>query len=325
MTDGVKDKGRILALCGGVGGAKLALGLARIAAERLTVVVNTGDDFTHLGLHISPDLDTVLYTLAGVADPEKGWGRASETWNFMAALTQIGGQDWFQLGDKDLALHVERTSRLADGESLSAIARRLSRQFGVIPDIVPMTDAPVHTQVITDRGSLPFQQYFVKERCMPRVRAIEFDGAGKAALSKGFSAALRDPALEAIFVCPSNPYLSIDPLLALAGVKEGLSGAAAPVIAVSPLIEGQALKGPTAKIMTELGLEPSALSIARHYGALLNGFVVDSRDAELCGPLRAMGLEARAAPIYMKSLNDRIALAHTVLNFADRIRALGVS
>ncbi len=317
---GRNGKGRILALCGGVGGAKLALGLAHAVGERLTVVVNTGDDFTHLGLHISPDLDTALYTLAGLADPLKGWGRAKETWNFMAALKQVGGEDWFQLGDMDLALHIERTRRLSSGETLSAVTRDLSRKLGIIADIVPMSDDPVRTQVITDRGILPFQHYFVRERCSPQVKSIVFAGAEKASLSEGFSAALNDPDLAAIIICPSNPYLSIDPLLSLSGVKEGLAGSPAPAIAVSPLIHGQAIKGPTAKIMDELGITPNALSIARHYGDLLDGFVVDDKDEVMLAPLSAMGLEARAVSIYMQSLDDRIALASCVLDFANDIR-----
>ncbi len=320
MTD-QNAKGRILALCGGVGGAKLALGLDKIAGERLTVAVNTGDDFSHLGLHIAPDLDTVLYTLAGLADPERGWGRADESWNFMAALNELGADDWFQLGDKDLAIHVERTRRLAGGETLSAVTRDIGARLGLSAHIVPMSDDPVRTQVITDEGNLPFQHYFVRAQCRPRVKSIDFEGAETAALSEEFSAALTDPNLAAIVICPSNPYLSVDPLLSLSGVKEGLARSPAPVIAVSPLIHGQAVKGPTVKIMAELEIEPDALSIARHYGGVLDGIIVDVEDEGSVGPLRAMGLEARAAATYMKSLSDRIGLARCVMEFADDLNA----
>ncbi|HYE00920.1 MAG TPA: 2-phospho-L-lactate transferase CofD family protein, partial [Alphaproteobacteria bacterium] len=234
----------VLALCGGVGGAKLAFGLAaELSAEDLTVAVNTGDDFEHLGLTVCPDIDTVLYTLSGLSDRERGWGLAGETWNFMAATRRLGGEDWFQLGDQDLATHVERSHRLAAGESLSAVTARLARALGLTAAIAPMSDQPVRTVVETDQGELAFQHYFVRERCAPAARGVRFEGADRARPSPALEAALARPDLAAMVVCPSNPYLSVDPILAVPGVREALKRRSAPVVAVSPIIAGQALKG----------------------------------------------------------------------------------
>ncbi len=317
---------RVLALCGGVGGAKLALGLYSVlAADRLTLVVNTGDDFEHLGLHISPDLDTVLYTLAGLSDPERGWGRADETWNFMSALGRFGGDTWFALGDRDLALHVERTRRLRAGETLSAVTADLAGRLKIEAGIVPMTDDAVRTVVHTREGSLPFQQYFVGRRCEPVVTGIAFSGAGEARPNPALLAALADPELAAIVICPSNPYLSVDPILAVPGIRQALRGAAVPVIAVSPIIGGQAVKGPTAKIMAELGIGNTLVAIAEHYRGLIDGLVIDAADApDAAGVVGAASPErARiavdAVPTLMQSLADRQRLAAAVLAFAERL------
>ncbi|MFD2272658.1 2-phospho-L-lactate transferase CofD family protein [Undibacterium arcticum] len=240
--------GRVVALCGGVGGAKLALGLETLLSSgQLTVAVNTGDDFEYLGLRISPDLDTVLYTLAGLSDQTRGWGRAGETWNFMAALQELGGESWFSLGDRDLALHVERTRRLLAGETLTAVMGEIAHRTGVKARILPMTEEPVRTIVHTADGELPFQQYFVKHACKPAVSEITFSGADDAVAHPALLDALAHPDLTAIVICPSNPYLSIDPILAVPGIRAALQRSVAPVIVVSPIVGGQAVKGPTAK------------------------------------------------------------------------------
>lgn len=270
---------RVVALSGGVGGAKLLRGLYRVLPPgTLAALVNTGDDFVHLGFHISPDIDTALYTLGGLAHPEQGWGRRDETWNFMAALEAIGGETWFRLGDRDLALHAERTRRLRAGETLTAITRHFAQSFGIHADILPMSEDRVATRVITDEGELAFQDYFVRRRCAPVVRSLRFDGAENGHLSEAARAAFASPDLQAIVIAPSNPWLSIDPLLAIPEMRDALHAATVPVIAVTPIIGGKAVKGPTAKIMHELGLDVSPLSIAKHYGDLLDGFILDSRD-----------------------------------------------
>lgn len=312
--------GRVLALCGGVGGAKLALGLARVLPPgRLTVLVNTGDDFEHLGLHVAPDLDTVMYTLAGLDNPVTGWGRADETWTFMAALEALGGETWFRLGDGDLATHVERTRRLRSGTPLSEITADFARRLGVTAEVVPMSDDPVCTLVRTEAGDLPFQTYFVKLGCEPRVIALNYRGAAEAAPPPAFAEALADPHLQAIVVCPSNPHLSVGPILAVPGVREALRGSPAPVIAVSPVVAGRAIKGPTAKIMRELGLEASAAAVAAFYGDLLDLFVLDEADAGLVDDLPVSAVTAHTV---MRTVEDRERLARVVLG-AARAEAAG--
>jgi LPPG:FO 2-phospho-L-lactate transferase len=306
---------RVLALCGGVGGAKLALGLYRLLGGELAVAVNTGDDFTHLGLRICPDLDTVTYTLAGCVNPETGWGRAGESGQFMAALAELGGEDWFFLGDRDLALHVERTRRLAAGATLSAVTDHLARALGVRARILPMSDLPAPTLVETDAGTLAFQHYFVRERCRPAVRGLRLGGAQGCAVPE-LLRLLRDPGLEAIVLCPSNPWLSLDPILALPGVRAALRASPVPVVAVSPIVGGRALKGPTAKIMAELGLEVSARTIAAHYGDLLDCLILDRADAALAADLPG----TLVAATVMHSEDDKIALAQTTLAAARRCR-----
>ena len=252
----------MLALSGGVGGAKLALGLYRVLPpDTLTVVANTGDDFEHLGLAISPDLDTLLYTLSGQANPELGWGRRGETWTFMAALEALGGETWFRLGDGDLATHVERTRRLKAGESLSAISTISAAGSASRARLLPMSDDQVRTRLRTDAGWLDFQDYFVRLRCEPIVRELAFAGAGDARPHPDFLAALADPKLRAVVLCPSNPFISIDPILAVPGVRAALRACRAPVVAVSPIVAGQAVKGPTAKMMAELGLPVDAATL----------------------------------------------------------------
>jgi LPPG:FO 2-phospho-L-lactate transferase len=315
---GGDPNGPVVALSGGIGGAKLALGLSRVVPpERLIVVANTGDDFEHLGLSISPDLDTLMYTLAGVSDPERGWGRRDETWTFMAALAALGGETWFQLGDGDLATHVERTRRLAAGEPLSRITDDFCRRLGIRARILPMSEDRVRTRVRTPDGWLDFQDYFVRQRCAPEVKELDYDGTAEARPHPAFIAALADVRLRAVIICPSNPYLSVDPILALPGVRAALKACPAPVIAVSPIIGGRAVKGPTAKMMRELGFPSTATAIAQHYDGLIDLFVVDHSEGKISLP----NMRIAKAAILMSTLADREALARAVLAFADEIRA----
>jgi LPPG:FO 2-phospho-L-lactate transferase len=305
----------VVALSGGVGGAKLALGLYRaLPPDTLTVVVNTGDDFDHLGLRICPDLDTVLYALAGLEHPEQGWGRRDETWTLMRVIESLGEDPWFQLGDADTALHVVRTHRLRGGASLSEVIRDVRIRLRIAAEIVPMSDSRVETRVDTDEGELAFQEYFVRRRCQPRTRAIRFKGAAEAALAPGVHAALSADSLEAIVLCPSNPYLSIDPLLAIPPLRAALVERRVPLIAVSPLIGGAAVKGPTAKIMRELGVETSVEAIAAHYRGLIDGLVIDSADAAA-----RIALPVFTTPTLMKTLEDRVRLARFVLDCAREL------
>jgi LPPG:FO 2-phospho-L-lactate transferase len=317
MTQDSVKKERVLALSGGVGGAKLALGLRNIVpAGKLTIVANTGDDFEHLGLHVSPDIDTLLYTLAGLDNPETGWGRRDETWTFMAALSALGGETWFRLGDGDLAIHVERTRRMRAGEPLSHIIRDFADRLGVRAAIVPMTDDPVRTRVRTAAGWLDFQRYFVEQQCRPAVTEFSYHGATTAKPHPDFLAALAQPELRAIVICPSNPFISVEPILAVPGVREALWACAAPVVAVAPIVGDQAVKGPTAKMMRELGLKVSAETVAERYADLLDGYIVDDRDAPL---LATLPIPAIATKAVMVSLADREQLAKMTLALADDI------
>jgi len=308
---------RVIALSGGVGGAKLALGLSRVLPEGdLTVIANTGDDFHHLGLAISPDIDTLLYTLAGLDNQTTGWGRRDESWNFMAALETLGGETWFRLGDRDLATHIERTRRLGAGETLSQITDDFCRRFGIATRILPMSDDPVRTRVKTKDGWLDFQPYFVRRRCEPIISAIEFAGAADARPQPELLASLADPALAAVIICPSNPFISIEPILALRGVRAALRDCAAPVVAVSPIIGGRAVKGPTAKMMRELGLETSAAAVAQRYEDLVGAYIVDNADVASCEDLDCAVVPAKAL---METLADREALARRALEAAASV------
>lgn len=309
----------VVSLSGGVGGAKLAHGLAQIVpAEELLIVANTGDDFTHLGLYISPDVDTLIYTLAGIADPERGWGCAAETWSFMTALDALGGPTWFRLGDRDLATHVLRTARLSAGATLSGVTRELSMQLGVGARLTPMSDDPVHTVLHTDEGALAFQEYFVHRQCRPAVHRIEFIGAADAQPAASLSATMQADAACAVILCPSNPYLSIDPILAVPGIRSWLAATAAAVIAVSPIVGGEALKGPAAKLLCELAGSSSALSVARHYAAFLDMFVLDRRDVELSGQIEALGIDVVVTDTIMRNNEDRRRLAGELIEWVAR-------
>jgi LPPG:FO 2-phospho-L-lactate transferase len=310
------NSSRIVALCGGVGGAKLALGLQHVLGKRLNVVVNMADDFTHLGLHVSPDLDTVLYTLGGLNDVQRGWGRADESWNFMEALAQVGGETWFALGDRDLALHVERTRRRAGGQRLTTIADDVAKRFGISARILPVTDDNVRTMVVTPSEDLEFQRYFVERRCQPVVKQIRFDGAASARMTPEVRAALGSDDLKLIVICPSNPYLSIDPILSVPGLVDALRASRVPIVAVSPILGGQAVKGPTRKIMDELGIRPTTAAIAAHYRGLIDGLIVDSADAA-----EAAGLDVAVhlAPTLMTDMASKIELAEQVIAFGERL------
>ncbi len=283
----------------------------------MSIIVNTGDDFRHLGLHISPDLDSVVYALAGLSDPVRGWGRREETWTFMEALKGLKGESWFQLGDGDLAMHVERSWRLAQGADLTEVTAHLCRALGIAARVLPMSDDPVRTRVLTSEGWLDFQEYFVHRQCNPTVREFLFAGAETARAQPDALAALERRDLRAIIICPSNPFVSVEPILAVPGLRAAIRRSHAPVVAVTPIIGGKAIKGPAAKMMTELGLEVSGAAVARHYADLIDGFVIDQVDA-LPEPLP--GVTFFSAPTLMNSSDDRLRLAHAVLHAADTLR-----
>jgi len=309
---------KIVALAGGVGGAKLAHGLAQVLKpEELTVIVNTGDDFEHYGLYISPDLDTVCYTLAGLANPETGWGRVDETWNVMENAKRLGGPEWFNLGDQDLGTHLERTRRLKEGDSLSQITRDFCRAWGVEHTVLPMSDQPVRTIVETDEGELAFQEYFVHRRCEPRVKGFRFEGVESAEPAPGTREAIRSA--DAVVLCPSNPWVSVDPILRVIPLIPTPFPEGKPVFAVSPIIGGQTVKGPAAKMYSELGIEPSALAVANHYRDLLKGFVIDTMDAQLNQSVRGLNMQVHVTNTLMKCHDDRQQLAEEVLDFIGEV------
>ncbi len=307
---------QVVVLTGGVGGAKLVLGLAQIMPpERIIAIVNTGDDFHHLGLRVSPDIDTLLYTLAGKANPAQGWGREGESWSFMEVLRSLGGEDWFLLGDGDLALHVLRTARLVGGDTLSTISQGFAQAWGVRVNMLPMSDDPVSTHLSTDEGDLPFQRYFVERRCAPVVRSVRFEGAAEAAAAPGVVESILDADTRAILIAPSNPYLSIDPILALLDIRAALVAAKAPVVAVSPIVGGQAVKGPTAKLMEELGVAITPGAIAEHYADIIDAILVDERD-----PVPDLKIAHTSADTLMVTLADRARVAQSALELADRLK-----
>jgi len=316
--------GHILALSGGVGGAKLAAGLAAVLPpERLTIVVNTGDDFEHLGLTVCPDVDSVVYALAGLNDTARGWGVVDETWQAMAMLRRLGEADWFNLGDRDLAMHIARSWRLRTGDTLSDVTARLTRELGIALAVAPMSDAPVRTQIATAGGWLDFQRYFVAEQCRPVARAVRFAGAETAQPSPAFIAALRRDDLAAIVICPSNPFLSVDPILALPGVRAMLATTPAPVVAVSPLVGGRAIKGPLAKMLTELGRPCNNKTIGAHYAGLVDHLLIDECDAADAPCLRDIGLAVTVTGTMMRDAADRERLARVTLAAGGDMRMIG--
>ena len=313
------DLPKYLVLTGGVGGAKLCQGLAELLEpEQVLFVVNTGDDFQHLGLHISPDIDSLTYALSGLASVERGWGRDDETWNCLATLKTLEGDTWFQLGDRDLALHLKRSAELAAGHTLSEATKSITRALGISHRLVPMSDDAVPTLVDTHEGLLAFQEYFVRRRCEPRVKGLVYQGAQQAAPQKDIVPFLKQEGLRGIILCPSNPMLSIEPILAAGGIGELLKRSRAPVLAVSPIIDGAAVRGPTAKIFSELGQQASALAVAKRYGNLLDGFILDEMDQELGGEMTSLGLSAGAMATLMSSDEDKRRLAKAVLGHIDK-------
>jgi len=311
--------GHVVALCGGVGGAKLAHGLAMaLSPGELSVIVNTGDDFTHLGLHIAPDLDSVVYALAGLSDPVRGWGRRGETWAFMEALKGLGGESWFQLGDADLAMHVERTWRLARGSTLSEVTSHLCRALGIEAQVLPMSDDPVRTRVLTGQGWLDFQEYFVHQQCRPTVQKFEFIGADSARAQSAALAALKRNDLRAVIICPSNPFVSIGPILAVPAIYAALRACRGPIVAVTPIIGGKAIKGPAAKMLTELGFDVSGAAVAQRYTGLIDGFFIDQSDPS---PDPLEGISFFKAAAVMNTLDDRVQLARATLRAADMLLA----
>jgi LPPG:FO 2-phospho-L-lactate transferase len=309
-----------LALSGGVGGAKLALGLSHILPpEQLTLVVNTADDFVHLGLNISPDLDTLMYTLAGIVNRERGWGLETETWHAMEALKRLGGESWFRLGDGDLATHLQRGELLRSGLSLTEATRELALSLGVKQKILPMSDHIVQTMVNTTEGEMAFQEYFVREECRPKVTGFRFAGIDKAEPQSDWMEMLSDINLKAVIICPSNPFVSVEPMLQLRGLRAALVACKAPVIAVSPIVGGAAIKGPAAKMMAELNMPVTASAVAEYYGDILDGFVIDERDADLVDHIPG-GVRSLVVPTIMRTLEDRKDLAQKVVAFADQLR-----
>ena len=311
---------KYLALSGGVGGAKLAVGLTHaVPPEELAILVNTGDDFEHFGLHVSPDLDTLLYTLAGINNPTTGWGRDAETWSFMGALEEVGAPTWFRLGDKDLALNVLRTHALRSGTTLSEFTADMAERWGIASRIIPMSNETVRTVIETEIGPLDFQDYFVRRRCEPVAQSIQFRGASDAAPVAELEEIMTAGSLAAVIICPSNPYLSIDPILSVSGIRDALRRCGAPVVAVSPVVSGESLKGPTAKIMNELGIICSATAIAQHYRGLINGLIIDTDDASQEADIADLGMAVKLSNIVMRSAEDRCTLAKMVVQFAGEL------
>ncbi len=307
---------RVVLLVGGVGGAKLALGLAHVLPpESLTVIVNTADDFEHLGLHISPDVDTLMYTLSGLANPQTGWGLDGDTFRAMEMVERYGGPAWFRLGDGDLGTNLARTMLLRQGHTLTEVTRRLCVALGVAHRLLPMTDDRMRTVLDTDRGPLDFQTYFVRERWQPVVHRIRFEGSGEAQPSEAVAAALEAATL--IVLGPSNPFLSIDPILSVPGIRARITALDAPCVAVSPVIGGQAVKGPTVKLMVELGVDSSPVGVARHYEGFLDGIILDEADGSLVKLIEALNLRTITAPTLMNTLADKVRLANRLLEWLE--------
>ena len=316
-------KKKILALSGGVGGAKLCRGLDQITdKDELVIIANTGDDFLYLGFYISPDIDTLIYTLAGENNIETGWGRTDETWKAHNVMRELGADNWFKLGDKDLEMHVYRSKEIQNGTSLTEITQKVSKIWNINSKILPMSNNSVKTIIESDIGTLSFQEYFVKKKCMPKVESITFKNK-KAKISQTVLDEMNDKNLTAIVFAPSNPYLSIDPILSLSEIKTFLHASSTPVIAVSPVVDGQAIKGPTTKIMTELGLDPSAVTIAKHYDGLIDGLILDVLDQSLVSQVEDMGIRTKVMNTVMHNDQDKIQLAQGVLDFAQEIELGG--
>ena len=312
--------GTVVALGGQVGGAKLADGLYRLRGRELALVVNTGDDYEHLGLAFSPDLDTAVYTLAGIASASAGWEPEGETRALHGMLARLGGPAQPMLGDKSLAAPLLRTQGLAAGRRLTEITLDFCRHLGIAARILPMTDDPVRTHVLTDDGAIPFPQYFGEMACEPRARGLEYAGADQARIPDEVLDALHAADLEAVIICPANPFHVIGPILEMSGMRQLLRKRGAPVVAVTPIVGGKALKGSAGKMMRELGKEPSARSVAAQYLRLIDGFVIDREDIHLAESVRSLGMQVLPAQTVMRTLDDRVALARAVLDFARNVR-----
>ena len=304
---------RILALTGGVGGAKLALGLASIrSADEVAFLVNTGDDFEHYGLHVSPDVDTLLYTLAGLNNQELGWGREGDSWNCLKTLDTLGGESWFQLGDRDLALHLVRTKLLKESMTLTEVIGHVATQLGIEHKIFPMSNEPISTRVNTVHGELEFQRYFVEQKCEPVVTGFRFDGIEKAQMVPDLTIL----SFDCVIICPSNPFVSVDPILAVPGMRDYLHSLHCPVVAVSPIIDGKAIKGPAAKMLSELNLPVTSYQIAKHYRGLVNGIIIDRLDSTNQADIKNLGLRVAVEQTIMRTLEDRKVLAQSAIDFA---------
>ena len=313
-----------LAISGGVGGAKLGLGLTKeLNEDQLSFLVNTGDDFKHAGMNISPDMDTLMYTLSGLSNQQLGWGRADESWAFLDSFKSLGGESWFQLGDRDLAVHLRRTELLNSGRLLSDVTNELFHRLGVKYRCWPMSETEVPTKVYTSDGLLSFQHYFVRDHCAHKVQSIVFEANEHARPPQGLLDYIGDPDLSGVIICPSNPYLSIDPILSITSIRKALVACAAPVVAISPIINGDSVKGPTSKIMEELKLELSAKTVASHYKGIIDGFVLDTLDGALTGEVEGMGCGVLVTNTMMKTLDDKVELAQTVVEFIGNLGDLG--
>jgi LPPG:FO 2-phospho-L-lactate transferase len=305
----------IVALAGGVGGAKFVDGISKLVGSgELTVIVNTGDDFNHLGLKICPDIDTICYTLAGLANPETGWGRCGETWNAMETISRLGGPDWFQLGDLDLGLHLERSRCIQQGLTLSQVTLQICQAFAIKDRVIPMSDAEIPTLLLTDEGELSFQEYFVKRNCEPKILGIHFRGIEYAKPAPGVISAIQTA--DMIVFCPSNPWVSLDPILTVPGIRNAVM-VKKPVIAISPIIGGRTVKGPAAKMFEEHGIKPSAFAVAEHFKEMLAGFVYDEVDKKLDNKIKELGIKTFTTNTLMETQMDRVRLADEVINFAS--------
>lgn len=306
----------VVALAGGVGGAKLADGLQRTVGENLTVIVNTGDDFELHGLHLSPDLDTVVYTLAGMANRETGWGIAGDTFDNLEMITRYGGEDWFRVGDRDLATHLLRTQMLRGGFSLTQVTQNLARALGVRATVLPMTNEPVATIVNTNAGELAFQEYFVHRRWQPAVKSYRFHGIEKAKVTPEIVNAVQNA--HVLVLCPSNPFVSLEPILSVGGMRDLVSRTRVPKVAVSPIVGGVALKGPAAKMFQELGREPSAFEVAKMMRGTLDRFVLDRIDEAQARNIKDLGLRVWVTDTIMRNEEDRERLAREIVEWASR-------
>lgn len=316
--DAATIEGRVVALAGGVGGAKLAHGLVQALPETPpAIIVNTADDFTLFGLHISPDIDTMLYTLGGIANPVTGWGIEGDTFTTLEMIGRYGRDTWFLLGDRDFATHILRTERLRAGDTLTAVTASFAAALGITADILPMCDEPVATIIETEEGDLDFQDYFVRRQQADEVRGVRLDGIEEATVPDGVAAALDEAA--AIILCPSNPIVSIGPILAVPGLRDRLRDVNAPIVTVSPIVGGAALKGPADRMLASLGHEVSAAGVAALYQDFLSGIVIDTVDAELAGRIEALGMEVLVTNTVMQDEADRRTLAEETLAFAARL------